>query len=217
MIATRFATGAWLDRPLITFAAVLMVGGTLLSLGLLFVTATGTLDAFGRPLGTDFSSFWTAGRMALEGHGPAAYDWQAHHAMQQRIHGTADYYPWSYPPMFLLLASAAALLPYVPALALWQGASAIAAVAAFRAILPSRRALLIAAGFPAVLICIGHGQTGFLTAALLAGGVLALPRHQIAAGVLFGLLAYKPQFGLLVPVVLLAGGYWRAIGRPRSR
>ena len=28
---------------------------------------------------------------------------------------------------------------------------------------------------------------------------------------LFGLLAYKPQFGLLIPFVLLAGGYWRAI------
>ena len=62
-----------------------------------------------------------------------------------------------------------------------------------------------------MLVCLGHGQTGFLTGALLAGGVLALPRHEILAGVFFGLLAYKPQFGLLIPFVLLAGGYWRAI------
>ena len=211
MTASRLATGEWLDRPLVTFAAVLMIGGTLVGLGLLFVTASGTLDVFGRPLGTDFSSFWTAGRMALEGHAPAAYDWQAHQAMQQRIHGTDDYYPWSYPPIFLLVAAAAALVPYVPALALWQAASATAAASAFWAILPSRRALLIAAGFPAVLICLGHGQTGFLTAALIAGGVLALPRHEILAGVMFGLLAYKPQFGILIPVVLVAGRYWRAI------
>ena len=29
---------------------------------------------------------------------------------------------------------------------------------------------------------------------------------------LLGLLAYKPQFGLLLPLALLAGGYWRATG-----
>lgn len=30
------------------------------------------------------------------------------------------------------------------------------------------------------------------------------------AGILFGLMAYKPQFGLLIPVALAAGGCWRA-------
>jgi len=208
----RLATGEWLERPLVTFVAGLVLAGTVATLALLFATSSGTLDAFNRPLGTDFSSFWTAGRMALEGQAAAAYDWPAHHAMQQRTHGVDDYFPWSYPPVFLLVAAAAALLPYVPALIVWQSASALAALAVFRQILPSRRALLVAAAFPAVLICLGHGQTGFLTAALMAGGILLLPRHEIAAGVLFGLLAYKPQFGLLVPAVLLAGGYWRAIG-----
>jgi hypothetical protein len=71
-------------------------------------------------------------------------------------------------------------------------------------------ALLIALGFPAILVCWGHGQTGFLTATLLAGGVLALPRNEILAGVLFGLLTYKPQFGVLIPFLLAAGNYWRA-------
>jgi len=208
----RLATGEWLERPLVTFVAGLMLAGTVVAFALLFATSSGTLDAFNRPLGTDFSSFWTAGRMALEGHAAAAYDWPAHHAVQQRAHGVDDYFPWSYPPVFLLVAAAVAVLPYVPALLVWQGASALAALTVFRQILPSRRALLVAAAFPAVLICLGHGQTGFLTAALMTGGILLLPRHEIAAGVLFGLLAYKPQFGLLVPAVLLAGGYWRAIG-----
>ena len=62
-----------------------------------------------------------------------------------------------------------------------------------------------------MLVCLGHGQTGFLTAALLTGGVLCLERREALAGILFGLLAYKPQFGLLIPLVLVAGGYWRAI------
>jgi hypothetical protein len=44
----------------------------------------------------------------------------------------------------------------------------------------------------------------------MAGGLLALRRHEVLAGILFGLLAYKPQFGVLLPFVLAAGGYWRA-------
>ena len=37
-----------------------------------------------------------------------------------------------------------------------------------------------------------------------------MPRREFLAGVLFGLLAYKPHFGMLLPFVLAAGGYWRA-------
>jgi hypothetical protein len=194
------------------FVAILMIIGTVGSLGFLLVTANGTIDRLNRPLGTDFSSFWTAGRMALEGRAALAYDWASHWETQKQTHGIDMFFPWSYPPFFLLIAAAFAALPYVPALLVWQTASLIAALAAFRAILPQPRALLFAFGFPGVLICLGHGQTGFLTAALLAGGILALPRSQVFAGVLFGLLAYKPQFGLLIPFVLAAGGYWRAIG-----
>jgi hypothetical protein len=194
-----------------TFAAIAMIVGTLTSLAFLFVTAHGTLDRLDRPLGTDFSSFWTAGSMALEGRAALSYDWPSHWAVQKHTHGIDMFFPWSYPPIFLLVAAAFAALPYVPALLAWQGASLLAALMAFRAILPQPRALLFAFGFPGVLVCLGHGQTGFLTGALLACGVLALPRNEVLAGIFFGLLAYKPQFGLLIPFVLIAGGYWRAI------
>jgi hypothetical protein len=70
--------------------------------------------------------------------------------------------------------------------------------------------LLLALAFPAVLINVGHGHNGFLTAALLAGGLVSLDRRPLVAGILFGLLVYKPQFGLMIPVALAAGGYWRA-------
>jgi alpha-1,2-mannosyltransferase len=70
--------------------------------------------------------------------------------------------------------------------------------------------LLLALAFPAVLINVGHGHNGFLTAALLGGGLVSLDRRPLVAGILFGLMAYKPQFGLMIPIALAAGGYWRS-------
>ena len=71
--------------------------------------------------------------------------------------------------------------------------------------------LLLALAFPAVFINLGHGHNGFLTAALFAAGLLLqLDRRPWLAGILFGCLAYKPQFGLLIPLVLAASGRWRA-------
>ncbi len=69
--------------------------------------------------------------------------------------------------------------------------------------------VLLALAYPAVLINIGHGQNGFLTAALLGGALVILDRRPIVAGILIGLLVYKPQFGLMIPLALMAGGYWR--------
>ena len=207
-----WASGAWLTRGRMTFMAIVMLAGTVLALGFLYVTVHGTVDRLNRPLGTDFSSFWTAGRMALDGRAALAYDWKAHWAMQRQMHGIDLFYPWRYPPVFLLVAAPLAALPYIPALMVWQMTSLLVALAVFRRILPQTHALLFALGFPGVLVCLGNGQTGFLTAALLGGGVVALPYRQVLAGVLFGLLAYKPQFGLLIPFVLAAAGYWRAIG-----
>jgi Glycosyltransferase family 87 len=70
--------------------------------------------------------------------------------------------------------------------------------------------LLLALAFPAVLVNIGHGQNGFLTAALLGGALVALDRRPLLAGILFGLLVYKPQFGLMIPIALAAGARWRS-------
>ena len=39
-----------------------------------------------------------------------------------------------------------------------------------------------------------------------------LERQPVLAGCCLGLLTYKPQFGILFPFVLVAGGHWRAIG-----
>ena len=131
------------------------------------------------------------------------------------------FYGWHYPPFFFAIALAVAALPYALGLValagrelcrLSRGASARSCRA--------RETLLVAAAFPAVLVNIGHGQNGFLTAALLGGALLLLDRRPWLAGVLIGLLAYKPQFGVLIPIALLAGRRWsthRGRGRDRRR
>ena len=70
---------------------------------------------------------------------------------------------------------------------------------------------LPALAFPAVFVNLGHGHNGFLTAALIGGALLVLDRRPLLAGVLIGCLAYKPQFGVLIPLVLAATGRWRVI------
>jgi len=70
--------------------------------------------------------------------------------------------------------------------------------------------LLLALAFPAVFVNLGHGHNGFLTAALIGAALVQLDRRPILAGLLFGCLAYKPQFGLLIPLVLAVSGRWRA-------
>jgi hypothetical protein len=207
----RYAQGLWLTPRLMTVTAAMSLTGMVIVVVALFATRSGTVDAMGRPLGTDFLSFWSAGRLALDGVAPHAYDWSILRETQHQAHGGDAFFPWSYPPLFLLVAAALALLPYIPALILWQVSTLLAALAAFRMVLPSRLALLAGLGCPIVFVCLGNGQTGFLTAALFLGGLLALRRQEALAGVLFGLLAYKPQFGLLIPLALVAGGHWRAI------
>ncbi|MSO67433.1 MAG: DUF2029 domain-containing protein [Pseudolabrys sp.] len=69
--------------------------------------------------------------------------------------------------------------------------------------------LLLAVAFPAVFINLGQGHNGFLTAALIGAALVMLVDRPILSGVLIGCLAYKPQFGLLIPLVLIATGRWR--------
>jgi hypothetical protein len=208
------ARGEWVTSARIRRFATLSLVATIAMVAYLFLTAHGTVDSFGRPLGTDFSNVWTAGRMVLEGRASLGWDWSAHFAVQQAVHHEANipFYGWHYPPPFLLVATLLAFLPYVPALIVWQASTLALALVVVRKILPLPGTTLAAVGAPVVLVCLGHGHNGFLTAALLGGGLFFLDRRPFVAGLLLGCVVYKPQFGLVLPVVLLLGWHWRAIG-----
>jgi alpha-1,2-mannosyltransferase len=74
-----------------------------------------------------------------------------------------------------------------------------------------RDRLFMLAVAPAAWINIFAGQNGFITSALMIGGLAQLGRRPVLAGICFGLLTIKPQLGLLVPVLLVLTGQWRAI------
>jgi hypothetical protein len=164
-------------------------------------------------LGTDFSNVWTAGWMANHGQAPQAWDWPTQHAVQKLVHHDPriPFYGWHYPPPFLIIATLLAQFPYVIALLIWQGMTLALVLALVQRILPDNRdAMLVALGAPVVLVCLGHGQNAFMTASLLGGGMLLLDRRPWVAGMLLGALVYKPQFAVLIPVLIAARGNWRA-------
>ena len=210
-------SGSWLTRERARLVAVVMLAATVLSTLFLVGTSDGLNDRFGRPLGTDFSNVYAAGTYVLEAEPAAPFDPARQYAREQAIFGAATpFYGWHYPPFFLLLAAPLAALPYWLALLVWQGGTLGLYLLSIRAILavhlPSPSGwLLVALAFPAVFINLGQAHNGFLTAALVGAALCLLDRRPWIAGILFGCLAYKPQFGLLIPLVLIATGRWRAV------
>ncbi|HWK96582.1 MAG TPA: glycosyltransferase family 87 protein [Pseudolabrys sp.] len=215
--------GAWVTPERTRLVALALLAPALIAIAWLIGSSDGLNDALNRPLGTDFASFYAAGTLVRDGLAAAAYNPAAHFAREQAIFGAAtQYYAFQYPPVFLLVSAALAQLPYLPALVLWQAATLVLYVLAIRAIVSAGdRApvqgvsknlwLLLALAYPAVFINLGHGQNGFLTAALFAGALALLDRRPVAAGILIGLMIYKPQFGMMIPLVLVVTARWRVV------
>jgi hypothetical protein len=184
--------------------------GYLIVLGGTYLKGDFLTDAQGRPIANDFVNVFAAGQLADEGNATSAYDVSLQKAAEVRAigHEFEGYYGWPYPPTFLFVAAALAVLPYLFAAIVWLAATLAAYAAALGGILGGRAGVLLALGFPGVLWNATAGQNGYLTAALIGGTLGLLERHPALAGVCLGLLTYKPHFGLLFPLVLIADRRW---------
>ena len=208
----NISTGAWLTPSRMRGYSAVLLAAYLIASILWIALANGLVDRNNKPLGTDFSNVYAAGMLASNGKPDVAYDWPSEHAVEKAIFGRdVPFYGWHYPPQFLLVAAILALVPYGWALALWMATTLSAYIAIIRVILPQPTAVLVALAYPAVFVNLLHGQNGFINAALLGGALLLLDRRPITSGVLIGLLAYKPQFGVLIPLVLLATARWTVV------
>jgi hypothetical protein len=166
----------------------------------------------GQPRFGDFFGLWSFIQFAISRPSGDIYDPVAlqnfQHQLEPIFHGGE---PFPYPPSFLLFLLPLAHLPYWVAYLAWIcGTFVLYLLATLGRRWRSRAglALLVA---PTTLLTVISGQSGFLAAALLTAGMRNARMRPILAGFLLGLLSYKPQLGLLVPVALLAAGLWRSV------
>jgi alpha-1,2-mannosyltransferase len=199
--------GEWINRE-----RIYVYGSLLFALNLVAIAAS---LAYGiqhrtnsQPLALDFAKCVAASSLALNGHPADAYNnarqWEAEKAASKDPH--VGFEVWDYPPTFLLMVLPFSPMGYDLALLVWDGLTLVAYLLIVGAITKRRDALWLAFTFPASIMNLIEGQHGMLTMSLLAGGLLLLEQRPIVAGIMFGLLTFKPQFGILIPVVLIVTG-----------
>jgi len=156
----------------------------------------------------DFFGLWSFARFARS-HAPAAlYDPVLLNQYQAGLDtGFHKFYPFPYPPDFLLLIWPLGALPYGEAWLLWTGFSALLFGVVMWRTLPGSMewrmlGVCLALAGPAGANNIATGETGFLTSAALLAGLAWLPRRPVLAGLCLGLLSLKPQMAVLLPFAL---------------
>ena len=208
-------TGDWLNRRrVVAYGAILLVFEVL---AFLFCVAGthGWIVPLKEPNTTDFVSFYAAGSLGAQGNAQAAYDPVQHLAAEvAATEPGIKHIIFVYPPVFTMICAALSHLPYLPAFVLFELLTLIPCLWVLRRIMGAGgdwKTYIPLLAFPAVAIDIGVGQNALLTAALFGGATLLIDRRPFLAGMLFGALCYKPHFGLLIPIALLAAGRWRAV------
>jgi arabinofuranan 3-O-arabinosyltransferase len=171
------------------------------------------LDGNGRPLPQNFSYLFAGGLEALRGETTAIYNPAEFARAQEALVGSgqAQFSIWPYPPPFFLILAPLATLPYLAAFLTWTLATLLGLVAVVFLIVRRRPAIALALASPFTVWNVLPGYTGFLTAALLGAALLFLESRPVLAGVFIGCLTVKPQWGILIPVALVAARQWRAM------
>ena len=178
----------------------------------------GHLDWTHHALGRDFINSWTAGHLILSHQVGDIFQPPLFLAHERALFDPRlPFHFWSYPPTNLFLVLPLGFTPYMAGLALWSAAGLVALGFALRVWLREtvgfdRWTFALLLLTPAAATNIGLGQNGAFSAALLIAGVALMDRRPGLAGALLGLLIFKPQIALLLPVAVLAGRRWRTMG-----
>jgi hypothetical protein len=157
----------------------------------------------------DFFSIWSFAKFVLGHDVSEIYDNSKLLDYQMDLGADPTQRPYAYPPFFLLIILPLGFLPYHVAFAAWDVITlSLYFVASFyRRWRPS--AILLTIFAPAALQNFCTGQTGFLSAGLIVGGFRLAVNWPILSGILLGLVSFKPQFGVLIPIALISARLWR--------
>lgn len=171
-------------------------------------------DYFSQPLGPDFLPFYAAGKLMSEGRGEEIYQLNSMIEMQSRILKSSQeylhYFP--YPPPFAWVMQFFASWDYRIAFGLWSflGLGIYYAIARFWGF--TSHPLLGLGWFP-VFAVLSYGQNTFFSMGILSlvAWLWCYRKESFQAGLVAGLLCYKPQlaFGVGVGVILLRE--WRML------
>ncbi len=194
----------WLTRGRLlgwgSFCAFITIG--VIALNVPLHSAAGLTDAAGEHAGRDFYGLWSDVLLAAGGRPDAAYVVGPHHTVDQAL---------PYPPILLLLCWPLAGLSYAHALLVWVCLGLALYAWSLSRLVGWEMAVFATIGTPAALLNIFIGQNGYYTSVLLASGVMLVERRPVSAGILLGMLCFKPQLGIMVAVALVAGRYWRVL------
>ena len=156
--------------------------------------------------------FWTSSYMVLHGELSDIYNISKFEAAEKGLTGTEKGHVWLYPPPFLLMVLPLSLLPFLASMGIWLAVTLSCYLLILRRICPQPYVILWMVFFPGIFSNFLVGHNGFLSGALLGGGLLFINSSPILAGILFSLSFYKPQLGILIPLALLAGRRWKILG-----
>lgn len=191
-----------------------LLAGILLTLSAAYgIAYVGIALSRGWPAGFgDSFALWSWGRFAATHAAATIYDPAVLRSAQLALGmDPGASWPFAYPPSFLLIVWPLGKLSGWLAFIVLMGVSLPLYLWATLGHDWRLSGLFAALAAPTTAIALVSGQSGLLAAALLAGGLRLAADRPLAAGVLLGLLTYKPQLGLLVPVALVAAGLWRAL------
>jgi hypothetical protein len=164
-----------------------------------------------RSLSDDFVTFWAASRLALDGVPALAYDTGVLYDLERQIAGpNAKFTPWHYPPTFMLAVMPVAFIEFSLAQYIWLSVPLLGLCWRMHRVFGTAAFSWMLLLFPSTVLCLVSGQNGILTAMLIGAMLFHLERRPIVAGILCGMLTWKPHLAALLFAVLAAGGYWRA-------
>lgn len=205
-------TGDWVLARHIRFASLFYLAASALVVVLLFTVPNSFNPGDGKPLLTDFLSFWAAAGEANAGRPELPYFTGEFQKLQFELTGTDKFFSFFYPPTFLLAVLPFGLAGFAFSFIAFNALGVLVYWAMTRTVTGDSFVALMLCAFPPAMICVFHGQNALFLATLLGLAMVCLQRDRpVLAGVLIGLMTVKPQLGILLPLALLADRQWITI------
>ncbi len=181
----------------------------------------GFLDLAGNIKGGDFVEFYAAGRIVATHRTDHLYDRDLQSAVEHELTAPQEwsgFHGFITPPFFALPFAPLAALPYLAAFALWSALGIVLVPAGLWLVARARGeplqppVLLWAFAFVPVWAAVSYGQNSLLSLFILAAVFALLGQARDGfAGLVLGLLLYKPQLVLVLALLLALERRWPAL------